>query len=177
MIEYNAAPTIGRVADRAVLSELKIVGVVLLVAGKAGLLHVFEHAIDVTIKASSGCVLARQGKTGQGMVEISQVPPFRRMAVSAVRSVPAFMLVLNLVAAVAVLGGLFEGLVCMAGFAGHLQMSAGQWEFSTGMIEFGPFPLFGVMAGAAVFTKLPVMIVIRGMAGVTGSSGILQILR
>lgn len=89
------------------------------------------------------------------------------MAAIAARSVLTVVSIVTRVASVAILWRSFEDTVDMAACAGRIHVSAGQPERHFVVIEDRPFPGRGVMAGAALFAKLPKMFIVSTVTGET----------
>lgn len=74
MIEGRLGPVCRCVALGAILPELAFVGIIITVAGSAGLGRTGVHAIAVAVLAGDLLVLAFQRKSRKGVVEGDRLP-------------------------------------------------------------------------------------------------------
>lgn len=89
------------------------------------------------------------------------------MAAIAARSVLTVVLIVARVASEAILRCSFEDAVDMAACAGRIHVSAGQPERRCVVIEDRPLPSGSAMAGAALFAKLPKVLIVSTVTGET----------
>ena len=99
------------------------------------------------------------------MVEGDIAPAIGRMTGSTIGSELPIVMVIGSMTGETVFGSAFENPVCMTGFAVDIIVLTCQWETCIRVFECHIAPTTRVMTSRAIGSKLPVVVVIRSMAG------------
>lgn len=114
---------------------------------------------------------ARQGESAQTMVEGCPFPGICRMAAIAARSVLTVMMIITGMTGVTILWSSFEDPANMAACTRRIDMGSGQFERCCIVIEDRSLPSGSGVTGAALFAKLPKVLIVSAMTGETTFGG------
>jgi hypothetical protein len=131
------------------------------------------YATSVALCACQPRMSAGEWESGEVMVERSRQPGGSGVTGGTGSPVAAVVLVIARMAGVTIGGSALVDAADMAGGAGHTGMCTGQLEGRQVMVEGGGSPGGGGMAGGAVGAELPLVVVVRGVTGVTVGGGAL----
>jgi hypothetical protein len=155
-------------ARTAVLAKLAVVGIILGVARIAGGIEGGENVIQVTLRAFQAGVRSGQRKFRLRVVEGGRQPGGGGMALIALRAELAIMSVILGMAGIAggIQGG--EDVICMALRAFQQGVRTRKRKIGFGVVECSREPGSGGMALIASCSKLAVVSIVFGVAGVAG---------
>lgn len=120
----------------------------------------------MTLRAVQAGVCAGQWESRQIVVKCCRQPAAGGMAGGAVRTEPAIVIVILLVAGIAVGGRTPKDVVDMTVLTGDCSVFTGQFEGEQIVIYVGRQPAGGGVAGGAVCSELAVVFIILLMAGI-----------
>ena len=139
-------------------------GTRLVVAGVAGIAH--QDGWVAGFAPAGASMVHRESMRA---IELSRRPAICVMAGDAIRAKQAFMICRLCVTTHACCRRALEHIVHMALGALEALVSAGQGKSRFGVVESRIRPAIRCVAGAAVLAKLPIVVVILGVTGVTTS--------
>lgn len=168
VIERGWSPAVGGVTALALRSQLPSMWVIIARVARSTIGRcTFEGLIRVAGIAINRRVFTRQEKCGSVVIEGGRSPASSCMARLALTAKRACVRIVPGMAGSAIHGRALEDSTLMAIFTGNTCMFSIQAECELRMIHRCEIPAFGGVAGGAGCSKLAVVFIILGVAGVT----------
>jgi len=165
VIEGDIIPTAGRMAGAAIGAKLPVVIVVGSMTGIAVGWRALIDTIGMTVATGQITMLPHQWETRIGMIKGRAAPATGRMTGSAIGSELSVVMIIGSMTGETIFWSPFEHIVCMTGFAVDIIVLPCQRETRIRVIEGYIAPTTCVMTSHTIGSKLPVVVVIRSMAG------------